>query len=94
MKLPAILRHRFVAVPLLLAGVALVWNIYVAMNNGGIIEGTVIDPGGRPVPGATVLFFERSMLNYVEQRQAVADAQGRFRFEGMKVHVGDRKSVV
>ncbi len=84
----AILRHRFVAVPLGLFGVALGWNIYVGMHDGGIIAGTVVDAGGRPLAGARVVFFERSMLNYVEQRSVTTDAQGTWRFEGMAVHIG------
>lgn len=84
----AILRHRFVAVPLGLAVVALGWNIYVARNDGGIIAGTVVDGAGRPVAGAAVLFFERNMLNYVEQQRTTTGADGRYRFDGMAVHIG------
>lgn len=84
----AILRHRFVAVPLGLFVVALGWNIYVGMNDGGIIAGTVVDTSGRPIAGARVVFFERSMLNYVEQRSVTTDAQGAWRFDGMAVHIG------
>jgi protocatechuate 3,4-dioxygenase beta subunit len=88
MKPLAILRHRFVAVPLLLAAVTLVWNAYVALNDDGIISGTVADAAGRPIAGATVVFYERSMLNYVEQRHVVTDVDGTYRFDGMAVHIG------
>ena len=87
-SLRAGLRHRFVAVPLGLLVVAGLWNGYVALNDDGIIEGTVVDGAGRPVHGASVLFFERNMLNYVEARKAATDAGGAYRFDGMAVHVG------
>ena len=88
-----ILRHRFVAVPLALAIVTGAWNAYVAINDGGIIAGTVQDPAGRPIVGAEVLFYERSMLNYVEERRTRTDAAGAWRFDGMAVHVGQVEAI-
>ena len=93
MKFWELLRHRFVAVPLGLLVVAGAWNGYVALNDGGIIAGTVRDATGRPVVGAEVLFFERSMLNYVERLRTTTDAAGAWRFEGMAVHVGQVEAV-
>ena len=55
----AILRHRFVAVPLALVLLVIGWNIHVAANNQGIVTGSVLDANGRPVAGAEVVFFER-----------------------------------
>jgi hypothetical protein len=84
----SVLRHRFVAVPLAVTLLVAGWNIYIAFNNGGIIEGQVRDRSGAPVLGATVIFFERNFVYYQELRRTTTDAQGAFRFDGMQVHVG------
>jgi hypothetical protein len=41
------LTHRFVAVPLALVAVVVAWNIYIAFNDHGVIEGEVRDRAGR-----------------------------------------------
>lgn len=82
------LRHRFVAVPLAFALLVAGWNLYIAFNAGGLIEGEVRDRSGAPVPGATVIFFERNFINYQEVKRTVTDARGAYRFTGMQVHVG------
>jgi hypothetical protein len=82
------LTHRFVAVPLALAvGVGL-WNLYIAFNAHGVIEGQVRDGSGAPVAGATVVLFERNFVYYEEKRQAVTDARGDYRFTGVNSHIG------
>lgn len=83
-----IVRHRFVAVPLALAAIAVGWNLYVAANDDGIIVGTVQDSDGRPVAGAEVVFLERDFVNYQEKFRTRTDARGRFRFDQMQVHIG------
>jgi len=82
------LGHRFVAVPLALAVVVVAWNVYIAFNDHGIIEGEVTDRTGAPVIGATVVFFERNFIYYEEKQRATTDAQGVYRFTDMKTHVG------
>jgi hypothetical protein len=83
-----ILGHRFFAVPAGLALLVAGWNVYIAFNDGGIIEGKVRDRAGAPVPGATVIFFERNFVYYQEKQRTVTDASGAYRFDGMQVHVG------
>ena len=83
-----VLGHRFVAVPLALALLVAAWNAYIAFNDGGVIAGEVRDRAGAPVPGATVIFFERNFVYYQELRRTTTDARGAFRFDGMQVHVG------
>jgi len=83
-----ILGHRFIAVPSAVALLVAGWNIYIVLNNGGIIEGEVRDRAGAPVPGATVIFFERNFIYYQELRRTTTDARGAYRFDGMQVHVG------
>lgn len=82
------LGHRFVAVPLAIAVLIGGWNIYIAFNDDGRIRGEVRDRTGAPVPGATVIFFERNFINYQEMKRTVTDASGAYRFDGMQVHVG------
>ena len=60
------LTHRFVAVPLALLIVVAAWNVYIAFNDHGIVEGEVLDRTGAPVAGASVLFFERNFIYYEE----------------------------
>lgn len=85
---PAVLRHRFFYVPVGLALLVAGWNLHVAANAGGLIEGEVHDAGGVPVSGATVIFFERNFINYQEQSRVTTDPRGAYRFSGMQVHVG------
>jgi hypothetical protein len=82
------LTHRFVAVPLALLTVVVAWNIYIAFNDHGIIEGEVRDKAGTPVAGATVTFFERNFIYYEEKQRATTDSRGVYRFTDMKTHVG------
>ena len=70
-----VLGHRFIAVPLALALLVAGWNIYIAVNDGGIIEGEVRDRAGAPVAGATVVFFERNFVYYEEKQRATTDAE-------------------
>lgn len=82
------LGHRFVAVPLAIVVLIGSWNIYIAFNDDGRIRGEVRDRMGAPVPGATVIFFERNFINYQEMKRTVTDSGGAYRFDGMQVHVG------
>lgn len=77
---------RWVIVPGGIAAVVLGWNLYVSGNNGGLVEGRVVDAAGRPVPGATVLMFERSFILSNESQRVTADEEGRFRFTGNASH--------
>ena len=83
-----ILTHRFFLVPLAVALLVAGWNIYIAFNDGGLIAGEVRDRAGTPVPGATVVFFERNFIYYEEKQRATTDAQGVYRFTDMKTHIG------
>ena len=83
-----ILTHRFFLVPLVVALLVAGWNIYIAFNDGGLIAGEVRDRAGTPVPGATVVFFERNFIYYQEKQRTTTDAHGAYRFDGMQVHVG------
>ena len=83
-----LLTHRFFVVPAAVALAVAAWNIYIAFNDGGLIEGEVRDRAGAPVAGATVIFFERNFVYYQEKQRTTTDARGAYRFDGMQVHVG------
>lgn len=80
------LRSRWVIVPGGMLAVVALWNLYVAANAGGIVEGQVLDRGGAPVPGANVLLYERAFITNNEKQRAVTGPDGRFRFEGNTSH--------
>jgi hypothetical protein len=86
MTVPSWVRSRWVVVPLLLAGLVLAWNGYVAANAGGEIEGLVVDAGGRPVPDAIVILFDRHFILHNERQRTRTDSAGRFRFTGNANH--------
>jgi hypothetical protein len=73
-------------VPLLIAGAVGIWNGYVALNNGGSVEGRVVDASGRPVPGATVILLDRHYVMHNERKRTSTDAAGQFRFAGNDNH--------
>jgi protocatechuate 3,4-dioxygenase beta subunit len=51
----------------------------------GPFAGTVVDPAGKPVAGATVYLLKRKDEDTHIVRQIIADKQGRFRFDAIKV---------
>ena len=80
------IRNRFVLTFGGIALAALVWNIYVAFNDDGLIEGQVVDANGAPVEGATVRLTERTLLVAQPRGTAKTDADGRFVFTGHQLH--------
>ena len=61
----------------LLAGI---WNIYVALNNEGIITGQVVGVDNKPVAGATVVLSEKNLLVTIARARAITNENGEFRF--------------
>jgi hypothetical protein len=86
MRAGQVLRNRWVVVPLLLAGVLLGWNGYVALNDGGVVAGRVVDRNGTPVADATVILLERNFIMHNERQRTKTDAGGHFRFTGNDNH--------
>jgi len=84
--MPRWVMSRWVIVPLVIASCALTWNGYVALNDGGRIEGQVVDASGRPVPDATVILLERHFVVHNERQRTRTDSEGRFRFAGNDNH--------
>lgn len=80
------LRSRWVVVPTTLAFLIGAWNLYVAANANGVIEGRVVDPTGKPVSGATVTLYNRSFITNEARARASTGADGRFRFDDNSSH--------
>jgi Carboxypeptidase regulatory-like domain len=70
--------NRFVLIPAAIALAAVVWNVYVSTHNHGVVAGTVVDPAGRPVSGATVVLWVLNFTTYVEKTRVTTDSAGRF----------------
>ena len=64
----------------LLAAVVIAWNLYVAANDDGILEGRVVDASGVPVAGARVVLSEQTIVSLSPIAEATTDAAGTFRF--------------
>ena len=67
----------------LLAGL---WNVYVGLNDDGIITGRVVGPDNRPVERAIVILSEKTLLVSAVRAQTPTDANGVFRFSGHKLY--------
>jgi hypothetical protein len=80
------MRSRWVLVPGAMLVVVALWNLYVMANAGGVVTGLVVDAAGSPVPGATVLLYERAFITNNEKQRTTTGPDGRFRFEGNASH--------
>jgi protocatechuate 3,4-dioxygenase beta subunit len=81
-----LLRNRYVVVFGSLVLVTAAWNAYVALHNDGIVAGRVVTTDGRPVPGATVALYERTLTTLEPRASATTGDDGRFLFKGLKAH--------
>jgi len=82
----SILLNRFVLVPAAIVLAIVLWNVYVATHNHGLITGRVIDPAGRPVADATVALWVFNFTTYEEKERVRTDADGTFRFTNNPSH--------
>ena len=80
------LRNRYILTLGSIAVLAVSWNIYVALNNDGIIAGRAVTADQQPVSGATVVLSERSLLVAVPKARATTNEKGDFRFTGHTLH--------
>ena len=83
-----ILASRFVLVPAVLAVLIAIWNVYIAFNDDGIVVGEVRDAGGAPVAEALVILYDRNFVTYRETQRTRSGADGRFRFDDFRSHLG------
>jgi len=82
------LASRFVIVPLVLAALVLAWNVYIGFHDDGIVAGEVRDPAGAPVAGALVILYDRNFVTFRETQRTRSGADGRFRFDEFRSHLG------
>jgi len=82
----AVLRHRFVAVPLAIAVTVAIWNVYVSQHDGGIVRGEVVGPHGRPVAGATVSMMEQNFTTNSDRGKTTTRGDGSFEFTDNRSH--------
>jgi hypothetical protein len=80
------LRNRYSITFGTMALLAGLWNLYVALNDGGIITGQVVGPDSHPVEGATVVLSEKTLLVSAVRAKTTTDAHGAFRFSGQKLY--------
>jgi hypothetical protein len=80
------LLNRFVVVPGAIALAIVVWNLYVATHDNGLVEGRVVDTRGEPVADASVALWVLNFTTYVEKERTPSGPGGRFRFEGNTSH--------
>ena len=73
-------------VPAVLVVLVAGWNVYVGQHDHGRVTGLVVDTGGHPVAGATVMLFEQQFANQVEQARTKTGADGRFGFTSNRSH--------
>jgi Carboxypeptidase regulatory-like domain len=81
-----LLLNRFVLVPGAIAAAIVLWNIYVATHDHGIVIGRVIDAAGQPVADATVALWVYNFTTYQETSHVKTDARGVFRFTDNPSH--------
>ncbi len=86
MRAKALLGNRYSITFGAIGLLAVAWNIYVALNDDGILAGRVVGPDGLPVAGATVVLSERTLLVSASRAQTATDAEGRFRFTGHRLY--------
>ena len=80
------LLNRFVLVPGAIVLAIVLWNVYVATHNNGLLAGRVIDSAGRPVADATVSLWVFNFTTYEEKERVKTDADGVFRFTDNPSH--------
>ena len=59
-----------------IAVIAALWNLYVAFNNDGIISGHVVSPDNKPVEGATVTLFQKTLYIAEPRDKTMTDKNG------------------
>jgi len=81
-----LLGNRYTIVFGLAAAGAAAWNLYVVRHDQGLVEGRVLDAGGRPAAGATVALYERTLTTLEPRATVETDGEGRFHFAGQPAH--------
>jgi hypothetical protein len=81
-----LLLNRFILVPGAILAAAILWTAYVSLHNGGLIEGRVADPAGRPVAGADVILMVQNVTTFSEKTRTKSGPDGAFRITDNPSH--------
>lgn len=84
--LRSVLYNRYTITFGTIALLAVVWNVYVMVNDDGIVAGRVVASDGSPVENATVVLSEKTLLVTSPRDKTTTDADGRFKFSGHTVY--------
>jgi len=90
-----LLANRFTMTLAIIAAITVLWNVYVATHNHGIVAGRVVDGIGRPVPGATVVLWVLNFTTFSESTRTLTGADGTFTLHNPLSHhiqIGAEKS--
>ena len=75
--------NRYVLTLATIAVIVVAWNVVVALDNDGIVEGVVVDATGAPVPAAEVMLHSNELdARTARPLETTTRADGAFRFEG------------
>jgi hypothetical protein len=80
------LASRFVVVPAVLAVAIILWNVYVAAHDDGLVEGRVVGPDGAPVAGADVVLLQQNVTTFTEATRTRTDEDGSFTITDNPTH--------
>jgi hypothetical protein len=62
------------------------WNGWIALHDDGIVRGRVVESDGRPVAGATVSFWEKTLTTLERRTATETGPDGGFAFTGQVAH--------
>jgi hypothetical protein len=80
--LRSVLYNRYTITFGIIALLAVAWNVYVLLNDDGIVTGYVVAADGTPIAGATVVLSEKTLLVTAPRDKTTTDADGHFTFSG------------
>ena len=80
--LKTMLLNRYSITFEIIAVIALFWNIYISFNDDGIVAGRVVTADNRPVAGATVTLFEKTLYVAEPRMNTTTNEKGEFSFSG------------
>jgi hypothetical protein len=84
--LRALLVNRFALALLGTAAIVGAINLFVVLNDDGLLGGQVVDPRGRPISDAEVTIYKPALIGLEEIERQRTDLQGRFLFRGHGQH--------
>lgn len=81
-----VLRNPRLWVPVSIVMLVAAWNIYISLNDDGLVTGWVVDEAGSPLAGVTVEMQGAGTVGSRTLQRAVTGRNGSFRFAGHGQH--------